>query len=314
MKTTLLILTLLAGGLLAPAAGADGLPVVGVVGPSGVGSEIRYEALPEERDTFVQRIENDSGALLGSRTLRGRLEIPVVAYDGSAGGLSANGRTLVLISPRAKFPRRKTTFAVLQARTLRLLKRLTLHGDYSFDALSPDGRWMYLIHYTSRRDPRLYEVRVFDVRTGRLEPKPIVDPREPGEKMNGHPLTRTTSPDGRWAYTLYEGTEHPFVHALDTSGRDARCIDLDWLTGMKSLWELRFALGRAGRELIVRAPTGERLAVVDTRTFEAARPSAAGVAAWPKLGLSSLALLLAVAALVYVVRIRSRNRGGATSR
>ena len=46
--------------------------------------------------------------------------------------------------------------------------------------------------------------------------------------MRGQPLTRATSPDGRWAYTLYDGAgKEPFIHALDTSTRSARCIDLD---------------------------------------------------------------------------------------
>lgn len=184
---------------------------------------------------------------------------------------------------------------------------LTLTGDYSFDALSPEARWMYLIHYTSPEDPLQYEVRVLDLRSGRLQAKPIVDPREPDEKMNGHPLTRATSPDGRWAYTLYEGTDHPFVHALDTSQRDARCINLDWLRGRKGLWRLRFALNDEGRELIVREPGGDSVAAVDTRTFEASPPETAGVASWPKTGVSALALLLAVAGLVYVVRARSRS-------
>ena len=35
-----------------------------------------------------------------------------------------------------------------------------------------------------------------------------------GEKMGGSPLTRATSLDGRWAYTLYDGAGRtPFVHA-----------------------------------------------------------------------------------------------------
>jgi hypothetical protein len=33
--------------------------------------------------------------------------------------------------------------------------------------------------------------------TGKLQPEPIVDPRNPGEQMNGDPLTRLESPDGR---------------------------------------------------------------------------------------------------------------------
>jgi hypothetical protein len=308
MKTTLFILAFFTAGLLASAASADGLPVVGVEAPEGgVGGDVRYVALPDERNTFVERTERGTGTLLGSRILRGRFEIPVVAYDGSAGGLSADGKTLVLITPRPRFPRAQTRFAVLDAPSLRLRKTMTLRGDYSFDALSPAGRWMYLIHYTAPKDPLQYEVVALDLRTGKLAPEPIVDPREPNEKMNGHPLTRATSADGRWAYTLYEGAEHPFVHALDTTRRDARCIDLHWLMGRKGLWELRFALRAEGRELALRTPRGEAVAVVDTSTFEASPPRAAGLALWPKAGLSAIALLVVIAGLVYVIRSRSRS-------
>jgi len=55
----------------------------------------------------------------------------------------------------------------------------------------------------------------------------VVDPREPDEQMGGLAMTREMSRDGRWAYTLYEGAEHPFVHALLTDNRISVCIDLD---------------------------------------------------------------------------------------
>ena len=64
-----------------------------------------------------------------------------------------------------------------------------------------------------------------DLASGRLEGEPIMDPREPDEKMGGFPLSRTMSADGRWAYTLYTGGEETFVHALDTlKGRPAASI------------------------------------------------------------------------------------------
>ena len=182
--------------------------------------------------------------------------------------------------------------------------RLTLGGIYAFDALSPDGSWLYLIHHTSRTDPLAYEVVALDLRTGRLDSRPIVDPREPNEKMNGHPVTRATSSDGRWAYTLYKGRDHPFVHALDTARRAARCIDLDWLHGGKELWTLRLASRDESHELAVKQPRGDAVAVIDTGTFEARRPEASGVGSWPKTGLSLLGLLAAAGALVYVVRAR----------
>jgi hypothetical protein len=102
MKTTLSILTVLTAGLLAATANADGLPVTGVdAPPGGVGGDVGYVAVPDEGHTFVQRTERSTGTLLGSRILTGRFEIPVVAYDGSAGGLSADGNTLVLIATSA---------------------------------------------------------------------------------------------------------------------------------------------------------------------------------------------------------------------
>ena len=52
------------------------------------------------------------GAVRSAALLRGRFVIPLVAYDGSAGGIAPDGRTLVVIRPRASFPRAATTFAV----------------------------------------------------------------------------------------------------------------------------------------------------------------------------------------------------------
>jgi len=304
VKSTLAVVFLVAMTL-APSAQADGLPVEGVeLGNVGVGdAQVRYLAEPADPDTVVQRLETKTGRPLAARLLPGEFTVPVVAYDSSPGGLSADGRTLVLIAPRHRFPRARTSFVVLAARTLLPRKTIRLLGDYSFDAISPDGRWMYLIHYTSPKDAIRYEVVALDLRSGRLS-GPIVDPREPDEKMNGRPLTRASSSDGRWAYTLYDGTEHPFVHALDTIARDARCVDLDWLTGDRSLPDLRFALRREGRELALRTPGKRPVAVVDTKTFEASVPRAAGLGSWPKTLLSLLALLAALGALVYAVRAR----------
>ena len=94
----------------------------------------------------------------------GRFSVPAVAHDGSAGGLSADGRTLVLIRPRRSFPRAATTFAVLDAERLRGRRLVRLRGDYSFDAISPDGRLMYLAEYVSRRNPNRYQLRAYDLR------------------------------------------------------------------------------------------------------------------------------------------------------
>ncbi len=280
--TRMLCTVVVLAGVLVASARADGLPVLGIdVGATGVaepGASHRFVAVPVGNDTLVAQVERTSGRVRSSRILRGRLTIPAVAYDGSAAGLTAKGSRLVLIAPRLGFPRATTPFAIVDTKDLRISKRLTLRGDFSFDATSPDGRWLYLIHYTAPNDPLQYAVRVLDTATGTLLPGAIVDPREPDEVMAGRPLTRATSRDGRWAYTLYEGARYPFVHALDTVGRSARCIDLDWLRGLKDLARLRLAVSPDSRTLGVRAGR-KSMATIDTRTFVARRVTRASASA-----------------------------------
>jgi hypothetical protein len=317
MRLAAVAAAVLAAGVLASAARGDGLPVQNVeVGQTGVedaAKDVRYVAVGAGGDTVVHRIRTNGGQLLGSRMLRGRYTIPAVAYDGSAAGLAADGATLVLISPRRAFPRRTTTFAVLETNGLQLLDRLRLRGDFSFDAVSPNGRWLYLIEYTSPKDPVQYQVRTFDLLNRRLHPDAVVDPRQPDEAMNGHPLTRAASPDGRWAYTLYEGADHPFVHALDTVNRDARCIDLDWLHGRNDVAKMRFAVSGDGGDLRVRV-RGRDVAHIDTRRFEASIPRP-GSSRWRWLLVPAAALVVAgpFAYRAGSRRASSTSFGGATS-
>ena len=257
----------------AASAAADGLPVLGVdAGRTGVASRdgsIRIVTLPAGDATVVARIATDGGRVLAARRLRGNVTIPAVAYDGSAAGLSADGRTLVVIEPRAAFPRRPTPIRILDARSLRPRTELLLGGDFSIDAVSPDGSLVYLIQYTSRTDPTRYAVRALDARTGRLLPAPIVDPTGPGEKMRGLPVTRTDDAAGRWAFTLYDGAGgRPFVHALDTAGRTARCIDLDMLAGT-SVNGLRLGLTAEEKTVAVTSTAGSPIALIDLTTFTA---------------------------------------------
>src|SRR4051794_21449145 len=80
----------------------DGLPVVNIdAGPTGVASgATRYVTLDGPRGTTVAAIATRSGRIERWRHLRSRLTVPAVAFDGSPSGLSADGRTLVLIRPR----------------------------------------------------------------------------------------------------------------------------------------------------------------------------------------------------------------------
>lgn len=312
------IAALVAAGAAAGQAGADGLPVGGVeVGPSGVtrsADDVRYVALRAGPNTLVARVEQSGGRVLGSRLLPGRFTIPAVALDGTAAGLTADGRTLVLIRPRTAFPRRQTTLAVVGTARLRLRETVTLPGDFSFDALSPDGSLLYLVEYVNPRDPTRYVVRGYDLERGRLLPEPVVDPTIFGKVMRGYPVTRAVSPDGRWAYTLYDGAGgRPFVHALDTAERTAACIDVDALAGRSDLMDVRLAVAGGGSEIRIVAGA-ETVAVIDAGTLRLSEPAppapAAAVLAddgstpWPLVG--GLGALALAAGLAIVLRRRKR--------
>jgi hypothetical protein len=253
--------------------------------------------------TLVEATRRGGGQIVRMQSWPGTWTIPAVAYDGSASGLSADRRTLVLIEPRMSFPRAQTRLLVLDAHKLSSAEVVVLHGDFSFDAVSPNGSRIFLIHYTSAIDPTRYEVRAYDVRVRSLLAKPIVDPRDAAEKMRGNPVNRVMSPGGRLAYTLYDGNGHPFVHALDTAASTARCIDLEGIPTKTNLWALRLRLSNGGRVLSVDGG-GTALASLDTRTWEP--PVATSATRWWPVALA-LGLVCLLAAVVGVA-LRRRVR------
>lgn len=278
MKTAAILAAILAVGAASASARADGLPVLGLdLGSTGVVTHDgtgRYVTLRTEAGTILVRVSRPDGTVAAYGVIRGDYSIPAVAYDGTAAGVSRDGRTVLLVHPRRTFPQRRTRFALVDTHRFAVRERIALRGDFSFDAMSPDGRWVYLIQYLSARDPNRYAVRLYDTRTERLLRKPIVDPTEPDEKMGGSPITRVSSPDGRWAYTLYDGGgKEPFVHALDTTGRTARCIDLDALGPLAGQDTSQYHLRLRGSTLVVDAG-GSPLQLIDLKTFEAREPPA----------------------------------------
>jgi hypothetical protein len=273
---------------------ADGLPVLGVdAGATGVpapSDQARYVTIPAGANTVAARVSRHGGRILASSLLPGTFTIPAVAYDGSAGGISGDGRTLVLIKPRDSFPRAQTTLALIETPQLKSRGVIKLRGDFSFDAISVQGTLLYLIQYTSAVDPTRYVVRSYDIAARHLIAAPVVDPHERGEKMRGQPLTRATGEGGRWAYTLYDGAgKTPFIHALDTRRSTARCIDLDTLAGT-DLTNLRLMVGDSNHAVEVMHGS-KSLLTVDRRSF------AVSVSSPARSGFPWLAVLIALAAL-----------------
>jgi len=273
MRTPALALAALAL-LAAPAATADGGPSPGAItgwdGVLAAGAGFRYVALWAGPSTAVAVVRTHGGRVVRTGLVRGTYGIPLVAYDGTAGGLSADGKTLVLATfvgpPSAGSVSR---FAVLATRTLRPRALVVLRGSYSFDAISPDGTTLYLIQYVSQRNWTSYRVRAYDITARKLLRGAIVDRREPGEAMQGFPVTRASTRDGGWAYTLYgRDRGKAFVHALDTRHRAAHCIDLPWKVGHGLGVRMRVV---GTRLVLTKRPTGAPLGSVDTTTFAVSR-------------------------------------------
>src|SRR4051812_42734305 len=174
----MLTLTLIFGAAWAAGAAADGGgpspgPMMGGPGKANPTRTERYVALPANGGTLVEAIRVRDGSVNRWRYVQGTLGIPMVAYDGSLGGLSHDGRRLVLESFSGP---RTTSFVLLDPRTLRVRDRVRLQGRFAFDALSPDGSVMYVIQYLGPPVvAQRYAVRAFDWDTLELLPGVIVD-------------------------------------------------------------------------------------------------------------------------------------------
>jgi hypothetical protein len=140
---------------------------------------------------------------------------------------------------------------------------------------------------------------------------------EPGE-MRGLPMARTTSADGRRAYTLYNGggrkSDEAFIHMLDTVDGISHCIDLTNISGVEA-WELKLQLAPGGGALDVMR--GDRtLARMDTKTYAVTEPrtqdraTSAGPSGGGGITAVAIGAVVGVALLAGTALAVRRRRGG----
>ena len=241
----------------------NGAPGIAVAG----GAHVVAVAKRAGGATQLRLVRDRDRAVLRTRVLPANVGVPVVTFSGLVEGTWAKGRRLVLASS-VYDDQVNTRFVVIDTRTLAPLRTIRLAGTYAFDAVSRDGRRLFVLQYPGGVQSGVrYVVRSVDLRSGKLEPGAIVDKTEPDEQMSGIALTRAWSRDGAWAYTLYNGgTSHAFVHALNTRTRTARCIDLPWSGDSQSILD-GAALSVRGTALTLSNAGGATLARIDTRTF-----------------------------------------------
>ncbi len=176
----------------------------------------------------LQILDSGSGTQVGDVKLPRRYELPPATLGGLPGGLSPNGRWLVLqaVEPlRTQAPPRKSLFAVVDTTLKEKPKTFEADGFYEFDAVNNAGSNLYLIHH--QPGSQNYKVEVYDLVRNRLTGYSVTDKTEPNEPMYGTRLSGVFSPDGAWLYSVYMNTQKgPFIHALNLNDQYAWCIDL----------------------------------------------------------------------------------------
>jgi hypothetical protein len=313
-------------------ASGDGLPVPEGVDTthagalSGDGTQ-RFLAVPRDGETLLMRLDARNGVMQSTRYVKGDYVVPGVSLDGDTAGLSEDGRTLVLIRPRATFPQNSVSMLVVDPETLQPRRTIELRGDFSFDAISPDGATAFVVEYTDPRDLNEYALRRVDLREGKLLPGSLLPQNDPEEEMRGLPMSRASGPGGRWQYTLYDGggtfrvgeLGETFVHAIDTVEERTLCIDLDWIAPTTAQ-RMDLRMSADGSEVEVVDPRFGVIGRIDAAGGEAREVSepfgapatataddeGGGVAV--PLGLAFLALGGAAVALAF---LRRRRRGPA---
>jgi hypothetical protein len=264
MRLVLVVcLAALAAAALSSPIAADGPPQgvaqdgIGIVSPDGT---TRYVTWTTGSNVLLEAVNTRGGTIVNEVLLHGPFAIPAISWTPT--GITPDGKTLVL----ATWPWRSgpATFLVLSVPDFATKQVVKLRGSWSFDAISPRARTLFLIQ--SAAGGGHYRVRAYDLRRHRLLKRVVADRRERGP-MVGAPAGRTQTRDGRWIYTLYErGDGSAFVHVLDAVRGTAVCVDLT-SRGWGDPWGTHMWLSRDGRSLHLRQ-TG--LAVVlDTRAWRA---------------------------------------------
>jgi len=193
-------------------------------------------ATPDGGSTIVRDVIVQPG--FGGPELRvdGRWRLPTVGLDPVPAGRSLDGSTIALVEGTYDPSAGTSRFAIVEHHLLdavstvgdaplRLVRVIELPGAFEYDALSPDGRILYVVQHLDAKDGGRYQVRAVDVAAGVMRDGVIVDKGNPDETMAGSPIAQVRRPGGL-VLTLYRGPDHPFIHALNSAEAWAICIDL----------------------------------------------------------------------------------------
>src|SRR5258708_10398329 len=162
--------------------------------------------------------EPQTGAAQRTLQLPRHYDLPQATISGVPGGMSQNGKWLVLQSfdETASVPS-ASHLLVVDTSFGSTPVQVELNGWFDFDAISNDGKNLYLIQYIA---PQLYHVRLYHVALHQLDPTVIVEKgNSPNTPMAGVKLMSVPSPAGEGLFTLNpRRKEGPFIHGLRPAG------------------------------------------------------------------------------------------------
>jgi hypothetical protein len=269
-----LYLVVLGALVIVPGASAAYPGPYAVQGGDGVLStdgSLHFIAFGSGEATVVRANKSSDGTTTMSRTLTGAFGVPMISTTGPGEGMFRDGSTFVLQST-GWHP--LTQLLLLRTQDLSTVASINLRGTFAFDALSPNGTMLYLIQHRTVQDVEHYVVRAYNLKTRKLVPGRIADKTQTNWVMQGWAVTRATSSNGRWVYTLYAnpgGT--PFVHALDTVKGVAHCVGIPWPATDTSQSEVyNFRLTLDGTKLAVRMGAGgDVYRYIDTTNWQVSK-------------------------------------------
>jgi hypothetical protein len=234
---------------------------------------MRFVAIGAGESTLVRASKASDGSTAMSQTIPGSFGVPMITQVGPAGGMFRDGSTFVLQSIGLNT---STQFVLLRTQDLSTRDQISLKGTFGFDALSPDGSKLYLIQHSSTQDIQHYVVRAYDLNAHKLLPGRIADKTQKSWVMQGWAVSRATSANGRWVYTLYANPGgYPFIHALDTVKGVAHCVGLPWPSydsSQNSVFNFSLALDLQGKTLTVKRQGGASYRLVNTANWHVSKP------------------------------------------
>lgn len=175
--------------------------------------------------SLLSALDPATGRAIAQTTVLKGYRLPSLNPLGPTAGLSPNGQWLALTSQgRDAGASLFSNFLVGPSSLTQPFSQVRVDGDFAFDALSNDGRSLYLIQ--NMREPNHYQVRLYDVANHSLSAQVVVDKREPDEPMNGVRGNSVADPVGNRVFTVYARENGPFIHVLPLGQPFAFCVDL----------------------------------------------------------------------------------------